>query len=388
MSPDHGSMLPLCSLATRHPPLLLLRSPLLGMDLEAALLAAGRRVILCEVAELSLDFLRDHLAKGAGGFLSVNHAPEVAFLCREAGLPYVSWTVDPLPLSRWTFVEGGRTTLFVHRKALVEPLLRLGHPRVEWLPLAAPSRRWTESVQSAGIPPPSFVGSSLQDERTIFLSRLEGWGLGSAVEVLIPFLDSISAMAEENRDFRGFLVHPQTLPATLVQALDGRVDPMDIAEAMDAGLAWRYRRMQVSHLVTLGVDVYGDSGWENVVGLRWKGNLRNGDDMTRTYRDSPLSMDVPRLHQREIATLRAFDVLASGGLLVAEAGTELEDLFKPGEEFLAWTSPQERDEWIRSVLAGRTTEMDRIARAGREAAWNHRLDLRVGKILDAFEEFC
>lgn len=358
------------------------------MDLEAALLAAGRRVIPCGVGDLSVAFLREQAARGVGGFLSVNHAPELALLCREAGLPYVSWTIDPLPLSRWAFVEGGRTTLLVHRKALVEPLLRMGHPRVEWLPLAAPSRRWTESIDASGALPPSFVGSSLQDERGIFASRLEAWGLGSSFDALVRFLDAVSAMAEENRDFRGFMVHPQALPATLLQALEGRVEPMELAEAMDAGLSWRYRRMQVAHLAGLGVDVHGDAGWESVVGGRWRGNLRNGTDMTRVYNESALNFDVPRLHQREIATLRAFDVMASGGLLVAEAGTELEELFKPGEEFLAWTSPLERDRWIRSALRGRSSELARIAKAGREAAWNHRLDLRARTILDVFEQSC
>jgi hypothetical protein len=365
--------------------LILLRPPLLGADLEAAILAAGRPVILCDVAELSVAFLRGLVSRGAGGLLSVNHAPELALLCREANLPYVSWTIDPLPLSRWTFVEGGRTTLFVHRKALVEPLVRMGHPRVEWMPLAAPSRRWTESVISRGVRPPSFVGSSLQDERGMFTSRLEAWGLGATIDALVSFLDSISAMAERNRDFRGFLVHPQALPAALVQAVEGRVDYVDLAEAMDAGLAWRYRRQQVSNLARLGVQVHGDSGWESVVAARWLGPLRSGTEMTRAYAESALNFDVPRLHQREIATLRAFDVLASGGLLVAESGTELEDLFRPGEEFLAWTTPEERDGWITQALAGGVSEFDRIAKAGREAAWSHRLDLRVEKILDTFD---
>jgi hypothetical protein len=219
----------------------------------------------------------------------------------------------------------------------------------------------------------------------MFTSRLEAWGLGATIDALVSFLDSISAMAERNRDFRGFLVHPQALPAALVQAVEGRVDYVDLAEAMDAGLAWRYRRQQVSNLARLGVQVHGDSGWESVVAARWLGPLRSGTEMTRAYAESALNFDVPRLHQREIATLRAFDVLASGGLLVAESGTELEDLFRPGEEFLAWTTPEERDGWITQALAGGVSEFDRIAKAGREAAWSHRLDLRVEKILDTFD---
>jgi len=374
------------TLDTSSPPLILVRSPLLGPDLETALLDAGRSVIPVSASEISLASLREFAGRGAACLLGVNHAPPLALLCREAGLSYVSWTIDPLPLERWTLVEGARCFLFVHRKALVQPLSRMGHPKVEWLPLAAPARRWSDAMPARGGAPPSFVGSSLQDERKLFTSRLEAWGLGGTLEALVSFLDSMAALAERNRDFRGFLVQPQTLPASLVQALEGRVERADLAEAMDAGMAWRYRRMQVAHMAKRGLVVHGDGGWQEDVGERWKGPLRNGTDMTFAYRQAELNLDVPRLHQREIATLRAFDVLASGGLLVAESGTELEDLFQPGVEFLAWTTPEERDEWLDAALAGGGAGMDGIAEAGREAAWSHRLDIRVQRILEAMDQ--
>jgi len=368
-------------------PLILVRSPLLGADLEAALLAAGRSVIPVLPSDLSLAALRRIAAQGATCLLGVNHAPALALLCRESGLAYVSWTIDPLPLERWALVEGARTSLFVHRKALVEPLLRMGHRQVEWLPLAAPARRWSDPLSPRGGMAPLFVGSSLQDERNLFTSRMESWGLGATTDALVSFLDSMSEMAERNRDFQGFLVHPQTLPASLVQALEGRVERADLAEAMDAGLAWRYRRMQVDHLAKRGMEVRGDGGWMDVVGERWKGPLLNGSDMTRAYREAALDVDVPRLHQREIATLRAFDVLASGGLLVAESGTELEELFRVGVEFLAWRSPEERDAMLDAAIAGGGAELDGIAQAGREAAWDHRLDVRVRRLLETIDGF-
>lgn len=357
----------------------------MGADLEAALLSAGRRVLPVSAHELSLASLRELATRGATCLLGVNHAPPLALLCREAGLAYVSWTIDPLPLERWTPVEGARCFLFVHRKALVQPLSRMGHQNAEWLPLAAPARRWSDPIGPRGVLAPSFVGSSLQDERKLFTSRLVAWGLGGTTDALVSFLDSMAAMAERNRDFQGFLVQPQTLPASLVHALEGRVERSDLAEAMDAGLAWRYRRLQVVHMAKKGLEVHGDGGWQEEVGERWKGPLLNGTGMTRAYREAALNMDVPRLHQREIATLRAFDVLASGGLLVAESGTELEDLFRPGVEFLAWKTPEERDEWLDAALAGGGAQMDGIAQAGREAAWSHRLDVRVRRILEAVD---
>jgi spore maturation protein CgeB len=106
--------------------------------------------------------------------------------------------------------------------------------------------------------------------------------------------------------------------------------------------------------------------------------------MTASYRKAGINLDVPRLHQREIATLRAFDVLACGGVLLVESGTELETLFRAGEEFLTWRTPAERDELVaRGIRDPRS--FDQVAKAAWSAAASHLLDSRVARILAAFE---
>jgi hypothetical protein len=365
------------------PVLLLVRSPLLGPDLHAAVESAGWRTEIRDPSNLSVAVLAEARIRGVMGILTVNHSPEVATLAREAEFPYVSWTIDPLGLGRWRLVEGCRCAMFVHRQALLAPLRAMGHQNVQWLPLGSPSRRWSDPVAVRGDLPPSFAGSSLQDERDIFLSRLEAWDLSIVAQVLLDFLDSFAAVAEEDRGFRGFLVAPGAMPDSLVRATEGRVGRMDLAETLDAGLAWRYRRRALIHLAQLGVSVWGDGGWKEWVGTSWKGNLRNGREMTEIYRRSALDVDVPRIHQREIVTLRAMDVMASGGALLVESGTELDTLFRPGVEYVSWDTAAERDEWIRAAR-GRSAQLDRIASAGREAAWSHRLEQRVPKVLEAF----
>ncbi|MBK9579825.1 MAG: glycosyltransferase [Fibrobacterota bacterium] len=365
------------------PSILLVRSPLLGLDLEIALLerCAVRTI---HPIELSQAFLEAAKRSGTRGVVTVNRSPEVALLCREAGLRYVSWSIDPLSRNRWEFVPGADEVLLVHRKVLVAPLIAMGHAHVEWLPLAAPERRWESLEGPVQVSPPSFVGSSLQDERRLFQAGLVAWGVQEAASALEAHFVELSAIAESEFGFHGFLRDPRLVPASLATHLAGVAAVEDIAECLDAGLAWVYRREQVRWWARSGIQVFGDGGWQEVVGEAWRGPLRNGQEMTRVYRDAALNVDAPRLHQREIATLRAFDVLASGGLLLVEAGTELEDLFCPGEEFLVWKTPDQRGSILEESL--RNPDFARkIGSQGKEAAWGHRLGLRALKILEALQ---
>ena len=367
--------------ASQTPQILLLQNPLIGVDLEAALLGSGARVRVVEPAQITLSQLKRLRSLGTGTLLTVNRSPELALACREVRMRYISWTIDPVAREQWRLASGADEIIFVHRKALIRPLRAMGHEHVEWLPLSAPSRRWSDPSPFRGTKVPSFVGSSLQDERRVFEESLTRWGIGAAVGPLTEFLDSIAELAERDLAFHGFLMQPGGVPESLIEAALGKADRMDLAEALDAGLAWRFRRRVVARLAALGCEVRGDPGWADCCGASWTGPLLNGQEMTSHYRASSLDVDVPRLHQRGIATLRAFDVLACGGLLALEAGTELEDIFRPGEHFLQWRTPEERDELVKAAVSGGSGQFDQVAQAGREAAWEHRLELRVQRIL-------
>lgn len=367
--------------------LLLVRAPLLGDDLEVALLASGAGVRRLEPTDIGLDLLNAAKNDGIAGLLSVNHSPQVALLCSLAGLPYVSWTIDPLPYRRWEILGGtdlSLTTLFVHRKALVEPLRAMGYREVHWMPLACAERRWNDPVEGRrGDRGALFVGSSLLDEREIFVDSMVRWGVGDALQGIDAALQGIAKACLWDRSFHGFLRDLSAVPKSLAEALPA-VDRMDLAEALDAGLAWHFRRELVAIICSAGVEVKGDGGWEESARRNWTGPLRNGREMTQAYATASVNLDVPRLHQREIATLRAFDVLGSGGLLACETGTELDELFEPGEQFLSWSD--ERD--LRAILeasVGHDPSLDRIAAAGREAVVaGHSLGNRAARILKRF----
>jgi hypothetical protein len=367
----------------------LVQAPLLGADLEAALLARGASVDVHPAVDCGFDALQAAGARGRRAVVSINHSPELALLCSLAGLRYVSWTIDPLPRERWSLLGGTdlpSTCLFVHRKALVAPLRAMGYPCVEWLPLACAPRRWTDPVErSRNTRAPLFVGSSLRDERRILLGALGRWGIPGAAAVVDAMLADLSRACLWDRSFPGFARAPDALPSSLRVALPD-VDPLEIAEVLDAGLAWRFRRELVAILAERGVEIKGDEGWREVAPARWTGLLRNGREMTSAYAGAAVSLDLPRFHQREIATLRAFDAMGSGGLLACETGTELDELFAPGRHFLSWANLAELEEILEASRRGDPV-LAAIANAGQDAVRErHSLDDRARRILEAVAE--
>lgn len=367
-------------------PVILVRSPLVGADLEVSLLSRGAAVELREPEDLGVDALRSARRRGTRAVVTVNHSAEVALLCATAGIAYVSWTIDPLSRKRWAILGGTdlrATRLFVHRRALLEPLRAMGYPAVEWMPLACAPRRWSDPVEPReGKGSPLFVGSSLQDERGILVKGLERWGIGGALAAVDAMLSGLSRACLWDRSFPGFLRAPETLPPSLL-SIAGPVDPLEVAEVLDAGLTWHFRREMVALLAERGVEIKGDDGWREVAGERWTGPLLNGRDMTSAYAGSALNLDAPRFHQREIATLRAFDVLGSGGPFACETGTEMDDLFAPGEQFLSWSCLAELESVLEAARRG-DPAFGRIAAAGRRAVREHHsMDARAARILDA-----
>lgn len=369
--------------------LALVESKLVGADLAIEFERLGWEVEILRHDAIGIESFREFVRVRKPRFLlSINHSPELAWLATGCSLPYVSWTVDPLSLDRMRVLDGTDPALvrvFLHRSSQVAIFRAMGFPFVEWLPLAAPRRRFEQAPPpSAERTAPSFVGSSLRDEIALFEQALARWGIGGGdAEALRDAFDSFAAIGLDDAVFAGLPPGGQNLPARLIE-LSGEPAPV-VAEAANARIAASFRRMRVRELASRGVAVHGDDGWTEIVGSAWKGALPDGVPLTRTYATSLASVDVPRLHQRDIATLRAFDVAASGGCLVAEPSEDLVRLFEPGMEFLAYRDGRE----LESVLERLALDPDLSIRIGRKALERakaqHALEARVARIVSAIQ---
>ena len=289
--------------------------------------------------------------------LQINYTHGLAEACAEVGVPLRVWEIDPstddLPA-----VAGGSfgpasqgAVVATWRKAHVDLFKEAGFTRVLHLPLAANERNRRplklSSEEKAEVDADIvFVGSSMVEQGLAFRQRLlaayvlaRGGDPGSAVEEVEAAIESV---LEAQRDDFSVYVVPELLHAALPllrapmasqagqAALQGAR-----ADALLGEMAGADKRITyVANLGQVGIHVWGDEGWRHVeeYGAVYRGPAGHKTQLTKIYNSDAIHLDIGRLYQSDIVTMRVFDVLACGGFCLAEWSPGLEELFVVGEE--------------------------------------------------------
>ncbi|MFT5585845.1 MAG: spore maturation protein CgeB, partial [Cognaticolwellia sp.] len=181
-------------------------------------------------------------------------------------------------------------------------------------------------------------------------------------------------LAEQAANPRRFVLMDLVEDAALhVPDLDLRVLIGEIAAA-------EQRMHFLQALLPLGLKVWGDSGWSEL-GAAYQGPAGHQQALTRIYNAAQVHVDIGRIYQKDIVTMRVFDVLACGGFLVTQDSPELRALFTPGEHLLAVNTPQEMHDAVLWALA-HPEQARRIAKAGQERVLaHHTLSQRLDEML-------
>ncbi len=364
---------------------------LLVGDIVEELESLGFAVRVVEPSELTVDSFRELAAAVRPDLLfSINHSPELALVATRQGIGYVSWTIDPLPPSRLHVHPGTDVTRclsFAHRHDFVAELRRSGLPNAFYLPLAAGRHRHAladrASVASLRAPV-SFAGVSLAVEREGLVRRLEQLG---ADKVLVARLEAWIA-AEfgahgQAASYTGLPEDGSALPDWLVLALP-RADRIELTDRINGTLSHLLRLHRVRLLVPHGIHVWGDEGWQ-ALGETYRGRAAHGEQLTAIYNASAVNLDIPRLYQRDIATLRVFDILACGGVLLTEPTPQLLEFFRDGEHLYTYRTDAELVLRVQQITAD--PESSRlVAERGRQLVLReHLLSHRVARIVGEAE---
>lgn len=324
----------------------------------------------------------------------VNSVNGLAAFCERHGLDSITWEVDPTtdepePLRS----DASRAHVFTFRRANQEGFQRAGYERVEYLPLAAdPDLRrpleLDEAERERYGAAVSFVGSSMTGNigpfHNAFLEQFAAWGEfeGPGKTVLREVLE------EQRRDLTTYVV-PELLdrlaPGLREHSLArGWQDPA----ALVAEIAAAEKRLNyLAELGDLDIAVWGDEGFRRLEahGVDYRGRAGHELELPRIYNATTINLDIGRLYQSDIVTMRVFDVLACGGFVLVEHSEALEELFRVGVEVESYQDPVELRTKIEYYLA-RPDEARAIARRGREAVLErHTIRQRVRHMLRSFE---
>ena len=358
-------------------------------SLARALRARGYAVWTLDSERLSHEEL-EHTARTLepGLVASINYRDGLAEFTHGIGAPLIVWEIDPstsAPRAPTSPTEHAR--VFTYRRESAREFRTAGFEHVEYLPLAADTelRRPLElddGERARYAARVSFVGSSMSasaDEfAELFRAGLARHGAG-ATNVLEDVL------AAQRADFSRWLV-PELLEEH-APGFRGRCrasgeahDPAVLAGEIAAS---EKRLTYAANLGRFGLHVWGDPGWERVAahGVSYRGAAAHARELTRIYCASEVNLDVGRLYQSDIATMRVYDILACGGFALVEHSPALEEVFEVGVEVESYRDLDELTRKLEHYLAHPASARAVAARGWAAVRERHTFELRVAHML-------
>ncbi|MEM6532926.1 MAG: glycosyltransferase [Myxococcota bacterium] len=304
---------------------------------------------------------------------SINYRSGLGALCANRRVPLLTWEIDP-SVSHWQPEESNASVqLFTYRKSTLGTLRSVGFERANHLPLAANPNRRVPTAQRE-CPPLTFVGRSM---------ALEGRAHRTHAETLVvPGEDArrideiLKTQAETPNTYRIPELVAESFPQTIAASRDVNFVQL-IAE-----MAAAQKRLAIARaLRPLGLAVWGDDGWSDVPALDYRGVARHTRDLNWIYSNSIINLDMSRIYQEDIVTMRVFDALACGGFVLSPYSDELAELFEVGVELECYRSLEELLDKCRYYLAD-PDKTEEIARRGRARVLrDHTVRKRVRTLL-------
>ena len=343
-----------------------------------SLTAEGFAVYTFDVERLALEELALIVARFRPELLfSINYREGLAEFCEEQGIRLVCWEIDPSTSFVRPLSGGGESaSIFTYRSEHVREFGAAGFPRVEYLALASdPRLRAPEALEAAELAqvaaPVSFVGSSMVRTAGLharrFVELYRAWRTGAEEAEGTALLREL--LEHQREDFSldrirtaldriapGWVAHCRRANLEDPRVLAGEV------AASEKRLNW------VAALAPHGVQVWGDQGWSRLAehGVSYRGLAGHAQELTRIYSATAINLDVGRLFQSDIVTMRVFDVLATGSFVLAEHTRALAEAFDVGREVISYRG---RDELLEKTAyyLEHVDEAREIAARGRAA---------------------
>jgi spore maturation protein CgeB len=294
----------------------------------------------------------DHAAKDFGAQVAfrVNHVRGLAEACQRLDLPLKVWEIDPATDGIDRIVgDTSATRVFTYRAAQV-PLFEAAGLRAEYLPLAANvERRRPVEVEENYRSDICFVGNSTvergrrcQQELQAAWILWKGGDLQAAGEAQKHLEAWLAAQAQDFSTCRLEAIISATAKDFLdaCRVADYLPDPVPLV----AEIAAADKRIQyVANLGQVGIQVWGDPAWKSTepYGANYRGAAGHRDELTKVYSGSAIQLDIGRLYQQDMITMRVFDAMACGAFVLAEYSDALADAFEIGVELDAYRTLQE-----------------------------------------------
>ncbi len=331
--------------------------------------------------------------------LTVNHfgmdrEGRLAELLQRMHLPLASWFVDNphLILHRYAHPAQDNTILFTFDAGNLDTLRNQGFPNVHYLPLATDPQRFrpglADSAPDEWTADISFVGNSMTGA---IANSLEQARLPRPMQKELPHVAASFGQSGE--------VDVESHMAGHFPAWKSHVD--SLANDPERQLAtislvtWeatrQYRLSCVREIQPFSPLIVGDPGWDSQLsGTHWRrlDYLDYYADLPRFYPRSQISFNCTSRQMKGAVNQRIFDVPACGGFVLTDRREQLEDLFEPETESVAYENPEQISPQIQRLLADKALRK-RISRAARKRILaEHTYEHRLARLISVMRQTC
>ncbi|MFT7618244.1 MAG: hypothetical protein ACI97A_001885 [Planctomycetota bacterium] len=335
----------------------LFQGELLVAECGNTLSEAGHDIFQIDSQALTkIQIARELALVDPSAVFSINFVPDLGALAGRLGFPYLAWEIDPSASTIPPLVPGEpaaeNTHLFTWRRERVGLFTECGYPHSSFLPLAADTAiRRPGVIVGEGLHPTelSFVGSCMRRQGQEHQKTLQALALADHTRSeswlqFIASLESLEAAVQDDPCRKD--IEERIREALSINGLPGIVElpggEADLVIIAGEALASTKRISVVTNLLDLGIAVHGEEDWHDAVpGLQFHGPLGHGLALSAHYGNAGINIDINRIYQPDIVTLRTFEVAACGGFLIAEANEDVASLFRKDEEIVLYESIEE-----------------------------------------------
>lgn len=315
--------------------------------------------------------------------------PKLPTILTEMEIPYAVWSIDN-PFY-WVTKESlsPYCSIFVRDKVYVKDLKRFGFDHVFLLPLAVNPRNFRESdlissnersKYSCNI---SFFGLSLyriycQAYNMEVKDPISQTIINETIEVLSknPLL-SIWDILEQVQDLHhASLIFDESETKRLMMLIEYAATSL-------------YRKEIIEEIYDLGLHLYGDDGWRDLVNGRVEFcGMLNYKELLKLYNASRINLSIPMVQLKTGVDQEVYDISACGSFALVNYRPGIEDLFELGKEVVCYHNKDELKELCHYFLKhpGERRQIGRCAqsRVLREHTYEERMNDLVNVVTQRF----
>ncbi len=272
---------------------------------------------------------------------SINYNPLITLICKKHDIPYISWVYDsPMHIRKLEPLKENCNYCFSFDRGFVDAMNRDGYP-MQYHILAGDTSSFFDDKIKEYKYDISMVGNSYQTEYAHYMSPLSAKDRG--------YLEGILAAQSK---LNGAYILPELIDTSLLERLNQQYEKASQGEVhiekreLEFLLAREItRRERLSALTLLGnhyqVDWFTGDEQNNANGLHVHPAIGYYQEMPQVFSSSKINLNISLKTIYSGIPLRVFDILASGGFLITNYQSELEQYFTPGKELIVYHNLEE-----------------------------------------------